>query len=897
MYNDDNYENYETEDTEVEESSGSTLKDIYYNNKKLIWILGIIIVVIILVSLFNRGSSSDSNAYVKPVNKNESVQLSRSKDLKIKVGNNEYNGSSDRLNWKSRNTSIAEIDSNGRATGKAIGTTIIDVTYIESGKSYVTAINLNVFKGNENVPLQSADFDGKSLVMSVNNHFNLGDKISVTPDSAYVYNIQYEVSNPNIVTVDEGGLVTAQGEGHTTITAYVNETAYKTQIEVYVNNAYKDAELIKLPQKIDFQNGQTIRIPVNNGSVTEIKLDLSPSDSSTKYISWKSSDENIIAVSGEGNVAALKEGSATVTATSINGVVGKILVEGTNDLVNIDSISITPSNVSLTVGSSSTLVPTVSPDSASNKALIFESSNNSVVSVIPNTTKTSATIYGVGTGTAVVTIKSDNGKSATVTVTVTGGGSSPSTPQGPSSGGSIAVRLGDSANIVPKKKCDGVVDYYSAPLKVTINKVSGNANYISYCYTKGCTPSDSKREKLPVTFEIKNSGTYILKVKKYTGESGNNEIKSSGSGNYDNGSLVYYINTKSSGLSCTSSSTWESGGSISTASEAKNACYCRNDNGDYSCTWAKQGSASFPSINTDFNTEAKCNLHVKQTCCHLQNGSYVNGLTSKSNCVADSKCGTSGSDKLIAIDVNVSNVTLKVNETKRISVTLKPSSVSEEVKIKVADDSVVSVNKPSIKSSTEFIIMANKEGKTTIKLEGNGITTVISVNVSGNGTSKEQEQIKQPAICPVVESVTAQLDGKSHQLNVKTPAIGGTAMYKYSGVSWSDVVPGRVWAGTTTVEIKVVGDSNHTDVNCPSKTITITNSSGSQKDDTQTKDTEPVCKILGKFHERSCEEKKALYASSELDLSNIRKTLTTGKTYICYNNSNSSLYEMYECTK
>ncbi len=737
MYNEDNYENYETEDTENEGSSGSTLKDIYYNNKTLIWILGIIVIILILVALFNRGSSGN-NAYVKPVNENEKVQLSRSKDLKIKVGNNEYNGSSDRLNWKSRNTSIAEIDNNGRVTGKSIGTTVIDVTYTESGKPYVTTININVFNGNENVPLQSANFDDKSLMMNVNSRYSLGDKVSVTPDSGYIYNIQYEISNPNIAMVDEGGVVTAKGEGKATITAHINDGAYKTQIDVYVNNAYKESELVKLPQKIDFQNGQTIKIPVNNGSVTELKLDLSPSDASSKYISWKSSDENTIAVSGEGNVAALREGSATITATAINGVTGKILVEGTNELVEIDSISVTPSNISLTVGSSSSIVPIVSPDSASNKALIFDSSDNSVVSVIPNSTKTSATVYGVKKGTAVVTIKSDNGKSATVTVTVTGQGGTTTPSLNPSSGGSIKVRLGSGADIVPMKKCNGPVDYYSAPLKVTIENNSGNANYVSYCYTKGCTPSDSKREKLPVTFEIKNSGTYILRVKKYTGESGNNEIKSSGSGNYDNGSLVYYINTKSSGLSCTSSSTWESGGAISTATEAKNACYCRNDKGDYSCTWAKQGNASFPTINNDFNTEAKCNLHIKQTCCHLENGNYVNGLTVKSNCVSDSRCGTSsGSGNLTAITVSESDIELKVGETKTISVRLTPSSVSQAVNIEVGDKSVATISESSINTSTQLTITAKKEGETTITFKGSN--TMIKVIVTDSGA-------KQPTI-------------------------------------------------------------------------------------------------------------------------------------------------------
>ena len=86
-----------------------------------------------------------------------------------------------------------------------------------------------------------------------------------------------------------------------------------------------------------------------------------------------------------------------------------------------------------------------------------------------------------------------------------------------------------------------------------------------------------------------------------------------------------------------------SSGSSSTTDTSGKACYCRYDSndGEYYCTWATSGNASFPNKNTTYNTEAKCNAHIQTTCCHynILTGKYVNSTTIKGNCVGSSKCG------------------------------------------------------------------------------------------------------------------------------------------------------------------------------------------------------------------------------------------------------------------
>ena len=730
MYSED-YDNYEDQGND-NESSNSKIMEIYYNNKKPIWILGIIIIFIIIALIFNKSATGGTTDVLKPDNEVEKVQVSHSKDIKIKVRNNRYTSSNDKITWNSQNSLVADVDSNGRLTGKMVGTTKVDITYTENGKPYYASVDVVVFKGNENVILQSASFDDKSLIINTAGSYTLSDKMTVSPDNAYVYDMKYESSNPSVVTVDENGVVKGQSEGKAVITVYVNERKYETKIDVYVRNV-KDNEMIKLPQKIEFMEGETLKIPVDS-SVKTINLDLSPRDSSTKYITWKSSDENVIAVTEDGKVAALKAGSATITATSINGVSGKILVEGSSDLVTVDSISIV-SSINISVNNSYTLNPVVSPDNASNKALIFESSNPSIVTVNPNSTKTAATIYGVKAGTAVITIKSDinNGKTATVTVTVTGS-QSPTPGNGEGQSGSIAVRLGDN-DAVPDKKCDGIINYYKAPLKVTIRNYSGNANYISYCYTKGCTPNDNKREKLPVTFDIRETGTFILKVRKYTSSSGDNEISSSGSSNYVNGSLVYYINTKSSGLSCTSNSTWESGGSTSSTNTGSGACYVGTSSQGVSknFTWVPSGGTiGTNSAKTVIQNSVYCNAAKNGNLCFRNGNNYCwgsecsikSGYIYVPNVTKEGDC----TSKELSKDITVpsSPISLKVNEKKNVTITLHNIS---SAKIEFKDEGIISVNKSSITSTSNIITITGKKA-------GNAEIKVTEINASGNKITK-----------------------------------------------------------------------------------------------------------------------------------------------------------------
>ena len=73
---------------------------------------------------------------------------------------------------------------------------------------------------------------------------------------------------------------------------------------------------------------------------------------------------------------------------------------------------------------------------------------------------------------------------------------------------------------------------------------------------------------------------------------------------------------------------------------------------------------------------------------------------------------------------------------------------------------------------------------------------------------------------PTLTAYSGTYDGQPHTIGV-TGGNGGTIQYSTDNKTWSTIKPTRTAQGTTTVYVKVVGDSNHTDTNPISSTITI----------------------------------------------------------------------------
>lgn len=139
-----------------------------------------------------------------------------------------------------------------------------------------------------------------------------------------------------------------------------------------------------------------------------------PSNATDKSVTWSSTNSSVAAVSG-GKVTAKSEGATTITATTHNGksaICTVIVNEPAPEVIEVTSISLNKTFLTLEIGESETLTATVSPSNATDKSVTWTSSDQSVATVV------NGNITAVGSGTATITATTSNGKTATCAVTV-----------------------------------------------------------------------------------------------------------------------------------------------------------------------------------------------------------------------------------------------------------------------------------------------------------------------------------------------------------------------------------------------------------------------------------------------------------------------------------------------
>ncbi len=175
-------------------------------------------------------------------------------------------------------------------------------------------------------------------------------------------------------------------------------------------------------EKVEFVNevgdelNDSYMFIVNVGETKATSIRIFPEMASNQLVTYSSQNESICTVDTLGNITGVSVGSATVrveTQESAKADILTVLVVADG----VTGITLPSSELTLTAGEMSTLVPTVEPYTAINKNVTFESSNPAVVSVRPGGQLTARTA-----GTAVITVTTqDGGFTATCTVTVVDG--------------------------------------------------------------------------------------------------------------------------------------------------------------------------------------------------------------------------------------------------------------------------------------------------------------------------------------------------------------------------------------------------------------------------------------------------------------------------------------------
>lgn len=137
-----------------------------------------------------------------------------------------------------------------------------------------------------------------------------------------------------------------------------------------------------------------------------------PEDATNKDLIWKSSDENVATVDENGTVTAKNAGNCVVSVSSLDEAI-TIQCKVKVNPIEVNSLALDDSNVTLGVGQTYVLTGSIYPSNATYRSYTWSSSDNSVLTV------DNGNITAIAVGNATVTITSKNGKTASCSFTVT----------------------------------------------------------------------------------------------------------------------------------------------------------------------------------------------------------------------------------------------------------------------------------------------------------------------------------------------------------------------------------------------------------------------------------------------------------------------------------------------
>lgn len=304
------------------------------------------------------------------------------------------------VTWASSDEAVATVtvDEDGvvTVTAKGEGTATITATAQDgSNVSDSCAVTVSAVT----VPATGVTVNPAELTLSIGGTGAL--TANVSPEGA-TDTVAWSSSNPAVATV-ENGVVTAAGVGTATITATAGTVSAACAVTVQ-------------PDAIPV-TGVTVtadRTSLYNGEVAVLTAAVLPENATDKTVTWTSSDETVATVDASGRVTAVSAGSVTITAAA-GGVTSEavfIVVQGPAPVL-VGSVNVNPAALNLTEGDARALTATVGPENATNRAVVWTSSNPSVAAVDGN-----GVVTALRAGSAVITATAIDGGGASGSCTV-----------------------------------------------------------------------------------------------------------------------------------------------------------------------------------------------------------------------------------------------------------------------------------------------------------------------------------------------------------------------------------------------------------------------------------------------------------------------------------------------
>ena len=251
-------------------------------------------------------------------------------------------------------------------------------------------------KSKDLLPITNIEISLTNQEIEINSKIEI--QTTIYPTNYEPTNLQWVSSNPEIITI-ENSVLTAISEGESIIYAISDNGIKSNELLVHSIIKINEITLSKESLELEVSNSETLTATIL------------PENATNKDLVWTSSDSTIASIDETGIVTANKVGECIISVSNNGNIYAQCNVKVEETAVS--NVSLDETNVKLGVGQEYLLISSVSPNNATDKSIVWSSSDNSIITV------DNGKIKAASVGNANVTITSKNGKSATCSFTVT----------------------------------------------------------------------------------------------------------------------------------------------------------------------------------------------------------------------------------------------------------------------------------------------------------------------------------------------------------------------------------------------------------------------------------------------------------------------------------------------
>lgn len=227
-----------------------------------------------------------------------SCELQKDKSVKLVATVAPDNATDKSVTWRSSDETVAVVASDGTVTG------------LKSGSCDITATTVG--GSNKSASCLIKVYDVTSIGIPSSLQLTMGKTYQFEPtiiDSKATTTLTWKSTNPSVAEINSSGFLTAKAAGTATVTCTAHNGVF-AQCEVTVkSNVILATGILLNKTSAEMEQGATLQLTAT----------VSPSDATNKSVTWSSSSPDIAYVGGSGLVTAVKPGTCSIVATTLDG--------------------------------------------------------------------------------------------------------------------------------------------------------------------------------------------------------------------------------------------------------------------------------------------------------------------------------------------------------------------------------------------------------------------------------------------------------------------------------------------------------------------------------------------------------------------------------------------------